>query len=212
MQTGGYGARLSVATCLEVLLAAVLEAAVFPGDGGGGGARTVAGGRLPVLAQAPEIFAAQVRGRLGLGGRRRDSLHGQRRGRTVDGRLVTAEARVEVAGPAAGRRALRFAGVVARGRRFARCGRGPVRQLGRRRVLDARFAAAAVHAGQRVVSRRTAGRVRLLGRRGLVLRVTGPGPGRRSRNAGRPRFSRQRRAPRQPRGRPLFYATVLLIL
>jgi len=107
------GDRLFIApaasTAVEVLLLLLLLVEVFAADATGGATASV-GGRRAVLAQAPEVFPAQVRGRLGLGGRRRD--HRERDGRVVDGYLVAAVTRIEVAA-VAGRR-VRFASRVGR--------------------------------------------------------------------------------------------------
>lgn len=134
---------------LQVLLLLLLLLLVFTADADGGAATSV-GGRRAVLTQAPEVFPAQIRCRLGLGGRRRD--HCKRDGRVVDRYLVAAVTRIEVA-TVAGRR-VRFARRVGRSR-FG-CGGDLVRQLRRRRVLDAARLPAAVHTGQRIVSGRTA--------------------------------------------------------
>jgi len=146
----------AVGTAVEVLeLLLLLLLMVFTADAAVARAAASAGGRLTVLAQAPEVFPAQIRSCLGLGGWCRG--HRERDGRVVDGYLVAAVTRIEVAA-ASGRR-VRF-----RVFRFGR-GRGDlVRQFRRRRVFyTVRRLPAAVHAGQRVVSGRTAGRVRLLG-------------------------------------------------
>lgn len=194
---------------------------------------------LFVLVRAPEVLSAQVRGRF-IGRRRSrrfvDRLHRERRA-VVDGNLVATVSGIEVTAPAGGRRVRTAARRVLVGRCFTD-GRGRfvvvvVRRLGRRRVL-ARFTAAAVHARQRVVSGRTAGRVRLLRRcrrRRLprhtrsrlvavaaVVRTTGTATagqrrrGRSRRHDDRSRFSRQRRAPRRSRGRQTFRLAETLVL
>lgn len=200
MQTRGD--RLFIApavrTAVEVLellllLLLLLVMMVFTADAARAAAS--AGGRLTVLAQAPEVFPAQVRGRLGLGGRCRGDR--ERDGRVVDGYLVAAVTRIEVAA-ASGRR-IRLSVF-----RFGR-GRGDlVRQFRRWRVFyAARRLPAAVHAGQRVVSGRTAGRVRFFGGGRRLVQMataatvnrTAAGQRRRTRRDGS-RFPRQRRAPR----------------
>jgi len=214
------GDRLFVATAagtavevllLMLLLLLLLLLMILSADAATGGAVASVGGRLAVLAQAPEVFPAQVRGRLGLDGRRRGH-HRERDGRVVDGYLVAAVTRIEVAA-AAGRR-VRFCVL-----RFGGGGGDLVRQFRRRRVFHAaRRLPAAVHAGQRVVSGRTARRVRLLGRgRRLVRMATAAtvhcaaaGHRRRARRHGS-RFPRQRRAPSQPRGRPLLFRLVFVL-
>jgi len=52
---------------LLMLLLLLLVMMVFTADAAATRAAASAGGRLTVLAQAPEVFPAQVRGRLGLG-------------------------------------------------------------------------------------------------------------------------------------------------
>lgn len=187
------GTAVEVLELLLLMLLLLLVMMVFTADAAATRAAASAGGRLTVLAQAPEVFPAQVRGRLGLGWRCRG--HRERDGRVVDGYLVAAVTRIEVA--AASGRCVRL--------RVFRFGRGNlIRQFRRRRVFyAARRLPAAVHAGQRVVSGRTAGRVRLLGGgRRLVRMATAAtvnraaaGQRRRTRRDGS-RFPRQRRAPR----------------
>lgn len=68
---------------LQVLLLLLLLSVVFTADAASSAAAASVGSRgRTVLAQAPEVFPTQVRGRFGLGGRRRD--HRERDGRVVD--------------------------------------------------------------------------------------------------------------------------------
>lgn len=169
MQTRGYGFFLAPASadCAVAVVEVLQRLTVVV-------TATVAGYGRTVFAQAPEVFPAQVRGRFRRPDRGRGLLrYDQRDGRVVDRNLVAAVTRIEIARRAAGRR-VRFASV--RRFRFASSAGRPsclVRQFGRWGVLDAAAGLpAAVHARQRIVSGRTAGRVhRLLDRRSLV-RVT----------------------------------------
>lgn len=190
-----------------------------PGTRPGAGRRR----RALVLDQAPEVLAAQVRGRLAYlpVGRRRWRRGGQRDRRVVHRYLVAAVTRIEVTG-----RAARVRFLVAR----VRFARALVRQFRRRVVLQAAraaLAAAAVHTRQRVVPGRAARRVRLLlgdrrhhgGRwRRIVVVRTAPACSdaiarrqQRRRRSGGPRLSRQRRTPRQPSALPLFRLWVVVL-